>query len=286
MQERDISFRLIERLDECLADFRMLRVLPNNHRHIIDDVLRLLAFVAGGNRCAADGIHQIGAVCLNATDMETGVEVKCVFALIIKRRLIERVVVDRVCRRICLIHIRPELDAFNNIRIGQVCLAVFCQKGLAAAASPDIQEARCIHIVRAHRNRAAVNFAVLALRDRRRCRIELVPSRGNIKIVLFQQILAVPHHKCMRVDRYCIAAAIIGHFLNRRFIETVAANFVDHIIQRNDRVGVDHFDNLTGLRGTHVGDVARGEAGRPLGVEVCPGVGFNVDLNLGVFFHE
>ena len=90
----------------------------------------------------------------------------------------------------------------------------------------------------------------------------------------------------MRVDRYCIAAAIIGHFLNRRFIETVAANFVDHIIQRNDRVGVDHFDNLTGLRGTHVGDVARGEAGRPLGVEVCPGVGFNVDLNLGVFFHE
>ena len=77
-----------------------------------------------------------------------------------------------------------------------------------------------------------------------------------------------------------------SHFGQRRFIEAVTANIIDQIIQRDDCFRVDHLDYMVGKRSAHVRNIAGCEASGPLGIEVGPGKGLDIDFYLGMICHE
>ena len=91
----------------------------------------------------------------------------------------------------------------------------------------------------------------------------------------------------MGVDGHGVAVAVgVGHLLKGRLIEAVPADIVDQIVQGYDGIGVDHLHHLARLSGGHIGDVAGGQTRGPLGVEVGPGKGLDIDFYLGMIRHE
>ena len=285
VNEFNVVVRIIQVLDKGLADFGVLGVLPDDQRNVggfgaVDGV----AVGYAGQRSAADILGDLRGVVLHTADHEAGVEVKGSLALIEQRSVIVDRVVDGLGGRAVLVDFQPEVDAVDGFLAGQVGGQVIIQQAAAGTDNVIVQVAGAQQIVGA----AGECCAILAVFGQGHCGIiELVPSLGDFQPGCFQQVGAVPHDLCVGVIRHTVGGAIAGHIGQRVSREAVAANVVNHIIYRGQDISVHHLNDFTGtLSRAHIGQVARCQAGIPLGVEVAPRVGLDVDLNAGVGFHK
>ena len=134
-----------------------------------------------------------------------------------------------------------------------------------------MQPTSCQQIIRAHRHCGAIDFAVFAIRNDFSGFIHFFPCSRNIKVVLFQKIFTIPHSFCIQIQRNTIAVSVFGrHFSQRISHESVATDLINQVVDRSNRLCINHFNKLRSNSAADVRNIAGCKAGRPLGVEVRP----------------
>ena len=193
-------------------------------------------------------------------------------------------VVDGLRGGAVLVHVQPEVDALDGQIAGQVGGEVLIEEAAAAGTNIEVEVTGAEQVVGAHGHSSAVD-AVLG--QGHGGVIKLVPGGGDLQAGGIQQILPVPHDLGVGVVGDAVGDTVHRHVAEGVGGEAVPTNGIDGGVAGGQHAGVDHLHHLAGvLGGADVGQVAGGDAGVPLGVEIAPGHGLNVDGDAGVVRHE
>ena len=208
--------------------------------------------------------------------MESGVEVESGLSLVEERCLIENGVIQGPLRGDRLVEVSPVLDAVQGSLGGEIGRTVVLEQSLACGTNVEVEVAGPQHVPCSQGNGQPVE--IIRPSNRLGRSGQLIPGRRHRQPLGLQHVRAVPHHLSVGVDGHGVGLSV-GQ---RRLGEPVAADGVDHLVEWDQGLGVDHLHDVVGQSSGDVRHLSRGQPGGPLGVELGPGELLDLDGDIGI----